>query len=59
MTKEKHRFIEVAEQLAEQVAEERGKFGRTHIRIQEFGELLDELDAAYARWLKGEPGGHL
>ena len=57
----RHRFIEASEELAAKVSEIRGKKGRTLIRglHKDIGPLLDELDAAYARWLKGEPGGRL
>ena len=61
-----HRFIEIAEQLVEQVAKARGKKGRQYIRQLDggafggpIGVLLDELDACYARWLNNEPGGKL
>lgn len=56
-----HRFIDVAEQLGILVAELRGKAGRDFIRDHHgrLGLYLDELDAAYGSWTKGEPGGIL
>ena len=62
MNKEvKHRFIEVAEELGDKLSKLRGKYGRDYIRNHhgEFGILLDELDAAYQRWVTNEPGGKL
>lgn len=61
-----HRFIEAAEELAAKVQDIRGSKGRDYIRQLDggafggpIGKLLDELDAAYSRWLKDEPGGRL
>ncbi len=56
-----HRFIETSEELGSVLNAIRGKQGRTLIRRLHpvIGPLLDELDAAYQRWIKNEPGGRL